>query len=306
MKRSVNQDTYLAKWISGELNDSELKNYVSENDFNSYVLLKDLISGMQSISPDIENTWEQINQKKLSSTFKVNQTDWTLKRFYLAAAAILILFVSIMSYHFGLFGSQHVLTSTQSKKLNIGENVFLDLYQNTSITQSAPLYNINEIELDFGEVYFEVKKGQDFKIKTNQGTVEVLGTKFNVKSNDNFLSVMCFEGSVKVTYLDKEYIVDSGKSFNSIDRRVDAILENKSFNSESGILYHEFKSTRLVDVKTFLEKTYKVKITFPKYILNRKFTGALPINDLELSLHLIASSFQLHYEINQRYVYFKA
>lgn len=305
MKKSMNQDTFLAKWISGELNDSELKHFVSENDFHSYMLLKERISGMQSISPDIEDTFEQLKQKQLSHNFKVLKTNRTLKPFY-TVAAILLLFVSILSYHLGLFGDQHILTSTQSEKLAIGDNVLLHIYQNSSITQSAPLYNFNEVELDYGAVYFEVKKGHDFKIKTHQGLVEVLGTKFNVTSNDNFLSVMCFEGSVKVTYHDKAYIVDSGESFNSIDRRVDAILENKSFNSESGILYHEFKSTRLVDVKTFLEKTYKVKITFPKYILNRKFTGALPINDLELSLHLIASSFQLHYEINQGYVYFKA
>lgn len=305
MKKSMNQDTFLAKWISGELNDSELKHFVSENDFHSYMLLKERISGMQSISPDIENTFEELKQKQLSPDFKVLKTDRTLKPLY-TVAAILLLFVSIMGYHFGLFGAQHVLTSTQSERLAIGENVFLHIYQNSSITQSAPLYNFNEVELEYGSVYFEVKKGQDFKIKTLQGLVEVLGTKFNVTSNDNFLSVKCFEGSVRVTHHNKEYIVDAGKSFNSIDRRVDAVLESKSSNSESGMLYHEFKSTRLVDVKTFLEKTYKVEITFPKDILNRKFTGTLPINDLELSLHLIASSFQLHYEINQGYVYFKA
>lgn len=305
MKKSMNQDTFLAKWISGELNDSELKHFVSENDFHSYMLLKERISGMQSISPDIEHTFEQLKQKQLSPNFKVLISDRTLKPIY-TVAAILLLFVSIMGYHSGLFGSQHVLTSTQSEKLAIGENVFLHIYQNSSITQSAPLYNFNEVELEYGSVYFEVKKGQDFKIKTLQGLVEVLGTKFNVTSNDNFLSVTCFEGSVRVTHHNKEYIVDAGKSFNSIDRRVDAVLESKSSNSESGMLYHEFKSTRLVDVKTFLEKTYKVKITFPMGILNRKFTGTLPINDLELSLNLIASSFQLHYEINQGYVYFKA
>ncbi|WP_333696505.1 FecR family protein [Flavobacterium sp.] len=305
MKKLMNQDTFLAKWISGELNDSELKHFVSENDFHSYMLLKERISGMQSISPDIENAFEQLKQKQLSPNFRVFKMDRKLKPYY-SVAAILLLFVSIMGYHYGLFGAQHILTSTQSEKLAIGENVFLHIYQNSSIKQSAPFYNLNEVELEYGSVYFEVKKGQDYKIKTLHGLVEVLGTKFKVTSNDNFLSVTCFEGSVRVTHHNKEYIVDAGKSFNSIDRRVDAVLENKSSNSESGILYHEFKSTRLVDVKIFLEKTYKVKITFPMDILNRKFTGNLPINDLELSLHLIASSFQLHYEINQGYVFFKA
>lgn len=304
MKKSVNQDTYLAKWISEELNDSEMKSLVSENDFHSYTLLKERISGMKSIPIDIENIYEQLKQKKLSPIYKVRKTRTILKPFY-AVAAILFLFVGIVSYHSGLFGSLHVLTSTQSEKLVIGENIILHVYKNSSITQNAPLYNFNEVEFKYGEVYSEVKKGQDFKIKTEQGTVEVLGTKFKVKSNDGFLSVMCFEGSVKVTHHDDEYIVEAGKSFNSIDRRVVAIIDSNSFKSNSTILYHEFKSTRLVDIKAFLEDAYNVKITLPEDVLYRKYTGVLPIDDLELSIRLIASSFKLHYEINRGYVYFK-
>lgn len=304
MRKSVINDTYLAKWISGELHDSELRKLISKNDFDSYMLLKERISGMQSISLDIETTFQQLKQKKPLNISFARKTNRTLKIFY-SSVAVLLFFITTISYHFGVFGAKNISTVNHSAKHAIGKNVSLFIYQNTSITQSAPLYNTNEIELKYGEVYFEVNKGQNFKIKTSEGFVEVLGTKFNVKSNDNVLHVKCFEGRVKVTHNGLEHIVDSGKEFNSKEEKVQQLKEGSSSNTDSEMLYHEFESINLVDVKAFLEKTYTVKVTFPADMLYQKFSGTLPKNDLELSLRLIASSFHLNYEISHGHVIFK-
>ena len=50
-----------------------------------------------------------------------------------------------------------------------------------------------------GEVFFEVTKGvSPFIVKTNAGEIQVLGTKFNVKSNKKELEVEVEEGSVEL------------------------------------------------------------------------------------------------------------
>lgn len=49
-----------------------------------------------------------------------------------------------------------------------------------------------------GEAFFEVKKGSIFTVETSSGTVQVLGTSFNVFSRDSFLEVECFTGRVEV------------------------------------------------------------------------------------------------------------
>ena len=304
MSKSVNNETYLAKWISGELNDTELMNYVSEDELNSLILLRGIISNMQSISPDIEADFVQVKHKRqLNLSSKTKSIN--LKKIIYSSAAVLFLFLTISSYHLGYFGEKNFSTGEQSKEISIGKNVSLFIYQNTSMTQDAPLYNTEEIKLNYGEVYFEVVKGQKFIIKTTNGYIQVLGTKFKVKSISNTLEVKCFEGKVKVNYMGLDYLVKSGNEFNSYDSKVKVLNENNSLIVNKSLSYKKFSSVNLIDVKTFLEKNYEIKVIFPKRTLDQKFTGTLPKKELELSLGLIASSFHLNYEIKNEYVIFK-
>ena len=81
--------------------------------------------------------------------------------------------------------------------------------------------------------------------------------------------------------------------------------ENNSLIANKSLSYKKFNSINLIDVKTFLEKNYQIKVIFPKRFLDQKFTGTLPKKELELSLGLIASSFHLNYEIKNGHVIFK-
>lgn len=49
-----------------------------------------------------------------------------------------------------------------------------------------------------GEAFFEVEKGSNFTVNTENGSVNVLGTSFNVFNRDNVLEVACYTGKVKV------------------------------------------------------------------------------------------------------------
>ena len=50
-----------------------------------------------------------------------------------------------------------------------------------------------------GEAFFEIEKGQSFKVITPNGMVEVLGTSFNVNARNGDLKVDCRTGKVRVT-----------------------------------------------------------------------------------------------------------
>ena len=49
-----------------------------------------------------------------------------------------------------------------------------------------------------GEGFFSVQKGSRFKVVSQQGIVEVLGTQFNILSRKGTYEVACVEGKVKV------------------------------------------------------------------------------------------------------------
>jgi transmembrane sensor len=300
----VNSKTYLAKWISGEITDYELMNYVSEKDLEDYVLLRNSISSMKSISPDLNLTFELLQQRKSQKTYSVPRMRKRVSIFY-TSVALLLLFISVTAYHFGFYGEKNILTNYNEKNLSIGKNVFLVLSQNTSITQRASLYNQHEMQLNYGEVYFEVTKGHDFLIETPVGFVRVLGTKFKVESRKGILDVKCFEGRVKVSCKGSDFFVDAGKEFNSVSQNVKELDDANLSAKEKKSLYHEFNRTSLLVVKTFFEENYNITIELPKGMLQQKFTGTLPKDELQLSLRLIASSFHLKYEIKENRVIFR-
>lgn len=305
MKKSVNYENYLAKWISGVISDVELKNQVSDIDFISYLLLKDCISSMQSIHPDVKAALEKIKQKKLNLKTKRKKPIVVFNKIFVIAATFLFFFTTILSYHFGGIGANNISTFNNSRKIEIGKNVSALVYQNSLLTHNAPLYNVSEVNLKYGEVYFEVVKNQKFKIQTLKGIVEVLGTKFNVKYQNDILSVKCFEGSVKVNMNEAEFIIYPGNEFNSAMKKIQKINDKIYSNSTSELSNEEFKNVNFLILKRFMENTYNVNVSFPENISKHKFTGTLPKSDLDACIRLIASTFQFKYEVNNGHVLFK-
>ena len=64
-----------------------------------------------------------------------------------------------------------------------------------------------------GEAFFEVQKGMTFTVSTQAGSVEVLGTSFNVSSRLSEMTVACKTGKVRVNIPDKSYsgTIESGE-----------------------------------------------------------------------------------------------
>lgn len=107
-------------------------------------------------------------------------------------------------------------TTLRTGNATITAHTFADkseVYLNADTDVSYNDNNWNKsrkINLD-GEAYFEVNKGNDFIVSTNQGSVRVLGTKFNVKQRANTLHVSCYEGSVAVSSNNTEKILVAGQ-----------------------------------------------------------------------------------------------
>ena len=74
-----------------------------------------------------------------------------------------------------------------------------------SCNYSATSWNDGERILKLkGQVYFEVKKGSKFSVRSTQGIVSVLGTSFNIYDREGAYKVECFTGKVKVESIESE------------------------------------------------------------------------------------------------------
>jgi transmembrane sensor len=65
-----------------------------------------------------------------------------------------------------------------------------------------------------GEAFFEVVKGSKFTVKTAQGTVEVLGTSFDVFAREEKFDVKCFTGKVAVSSQNQSVVLNPGEEIN--------------------------------------------------------------------------------------------
>jgi transmembrane sensor len=111
-----------------------------------------------------------------------------------------------------------------------------------------------------GEAFFEVKKGSSFQVRTNHGTVTVLGTSFNVLSRGDDHQVSCKTGKVSVQCGAEEVIITPGQRVTLRQ----AHLEVETFQLDrkdwtDGVFY--FENADLSDILEEMERQFSIHIT---------------------------------------------
>ena len=113
---------------------------------------------------------------------------------YAAAACAAILLIMVLSRPAATLQTDnaemlvHTLPDGSTVEMNAASKVWF----NAEKWEEA-----REIRLE-GEAFFKVEKGASFRVITKAGTVEVLGTSFNVFARNADLEVDCFTGKVRV------------------------------------------------------------------------------------------------------------
>lgn len=137
-----------------------------------------------------------------------------------------------------------------------------------------------------GEAFFKVKKGSKFNVETEYGSVEVLGTSFNVYARDNSLNVVCETGKVGVTTPNKETILTPNQSVTVTEGIHDHYIEVSSIESRSnwtsGIFI--YKNTSLQEVISELERQLDLSITIDNSLLQQEYSGSFNKKDANTAL----------------------
>lgn len=161
-----------------------------------------------------------------------------------------------------------------------------------------------------GEAFFKVSKKRNhkkFRVHTDNLSVEVLGTRFNVTDRHQTTKVVLQEGKVKVVsnsdegsiaMLEKagDYAEVQNKIPEIITRRVDESLYTTWQEKRL-----KFNETPLPQVLQTIEDYYGVRVGSNDTILyNRKFSGTLPNNDLDIILQALSNIYGAEFkrEIN--------
>ncbi|PKG42364.1 FecR family protein [Psychroflexus sp. MES1-P1E] len=284
MKQKYN----LVDWLDGKVDDEAVKN---TKGFDTLKKIKMYSAHFQKPEFKKDEVYKAIKKKKNSR--RKTKFNWSI-----AASTLLIIGVSTLVYTL----SNKDFTS----KINSQETVLLPddskviLAQNSKFQFNNWFWSFDRSTTLFGKAYFDVAKGKTFTVKTDLGTVQVLGTRFDIESRDSIFRVVCYEGSVKVTSLENEIILEKDEfvAFQN-GRKVEqsnVYIDEPDWISTANV----FKDSPLSEVILQLEKDYTIEIDISKLNQNKRFTGSLPSDSLSLALDILVKTYQINFKIINR------
>jgi ferric-dicitrate binding protein FerR (iron transport regulator) len=278
----------LAKWLSGEMTESELKAFQSTPEYNTYAKIAAYSSQLEVPGFEVSELYKKI-VKERSQKGKVI----SLKRHWLLRiAAVIVIGLGLLFVMENFTSQKEVAYNGKKTTFNLPDNSEVVLNSGSEIEYKKWGWKSNR-KLDLkGEAYFRVAKGRKFEVETNLGKVTVLGTQFDVKARNNRFDVVCYEGRVKVNYNDKQIVLTPGKSVIFVD--------GKQINSKSDVTKPEwlenkiaFNNENLSQIVDEIQRQYNVSIDVKSNFSDELFTGKIPNNNLDIALEIIATTYHL-------------
>lgn len=295
MDENYTDDTFLARWLSGDLSPEEQKNFEQSKAYDDY---KKIIEGADQLevpSLDRQRLFDAIQQETASKTISLNDKPVRKISRWLYPIAATILLILGFSYFFSNSDTTYTTSFGEQLAVQLPDGSEVTLNAKSTLSFNEKTWNENRTLALEGEAYFDVAKGATFTVNTSEGTVEVLGTEFNVTTAKDYFQVKCFEGTVKVeSTAKKSAILTVGKAFSVINNQE----ESWNFNPEE-LTWKQgestFKNVPLQQVITALERQFN--ITFIKNNIDetQRFTGSFSHKDVKLALKTVFDPMEIEY-----------
>lgn len=215
-------DTIYARWLSGDLSPEELASLEGTEEFERIKQIRAASAGLQPPPPmDKGAAWNKLAAKLdfESADDTAQNQDPVLPKvgrppvqssrrsprrrrnlmFMASAAAIALIAVVILVLPGGSGEATIIADAGQSLEHRLPDGSLATLNGPAELTYFKGKWKDKRyLELK-GEGFFDVKKGPEFVVTTASGSVKVLGTSFNVRTQTEKLTVSCFTGKVMVS-----------------------------------------------------------------------------------------------------------
>jgi ferric-dicitrate binding protein FerR (iron transport regulator) len=296
MERKINNETLIA-YLNRELNEADCRRVESwylKSEENQKLMeqlyftlfISDRISALNKI--EIDRSLAELKRKIRNRTPEAEPRRRYLKYIFRVAAAAI--FVGIV-FIGGLTISQ--LSESLSKPFavvtGLGERAQTILPDGSKVWVGAcskveyypPFLFAKERKVNLvGEAYFEVESDEEhpFVVNSNEFQTSVLGTKFNIRSNqdDRFVTMTLIEGVIQITSPklgDKKILMHPREQFRFDNSTGESAFYACAAAEEyiswiDGKLY--FEQTTLEEIAISLERYYNINITITSEKLRKE------------------------------------
>ncbi len=300
------QENYLAKWLNGELTESELADFEASEEYTAYKKIVEASNKMEAPNFDTDAAWNTFKERDTKSNSVTKVVPLQPYKQFLRIAAVIAVLLTGSYFYVNSLDESFTTAMAERTEITLPDNSQVTLNADSKVTYSAKKWDTKRaLELE-GEAFFKVAKGKKFTVTTAAGEVAVLGTQFNVEHRPNFFEVTCYEGLVRVTYADQEYKLPAGNSFVVVNGTL--VTADKPTASEPSWMHNEseFKSIPLRYVLNELERQYGITVSTKNIDTAQLFTGTFSNTNLKLALKSISTPSQIEYELSEDNVLFYA
>ena len=275
----------LADWLDDKVDSTALE---GEKGLETLEKIKHYSAQLEQPEFSKADVFEDLKKKRPS--INKRRFNWSI-----AASILLILGVTTMAFLFSVKDFTSQLNSQETVMLPDESKVILA--ENTRFRFNNWFWSFDRTTKLEGRAYFEVETGSTFSVKTNLGSVKVLGTRFDVQSRDSIFKVVCYEGSVKVNFQEKELILKKGQ-FVTFQNNI-KIEQSNIYTDRPEWLSktRRFEKAKLVEIMQKLEKDYQIEVDYSEVSNSKRFTGTLPTDSLSLALEIISQTYHLNFSV---------
>lgn len=311
----MEQDLYIGliyKRLKGEINhleNKQLDDWLQQSDINIRLYKEielqwnlsenyspeidiDVKADLQKLKERIKKA-DRAKDKTQNKIFKLNPALWI--------AASLLILISAGLWLFSLKSNQNVISTASNEKKHISLPDGSEIWLNENSRVKYPdkfASDKREISME-GEVFFSVEKDKNrpFIIDAIQTKIEVLGTSFNVKTNQVTKETKVDVKTGKVRFSapkdNQKIIIVKGETaiYNDENHFIKKTkYDINSFAWQSSILL--FKNESLTETIKTIEKYYKVNISVDeKRISNCIFSGRFEDKKIDEVLQYLSDIF---------------
>lgn len=299
---ATKQTELVTKWLDGRLSDAELEQSIGREELLKY---KQIVDEVDRWTPERESLVlvpEAITQ--LPKQGKERQMNLWLP-LSIAASALLMLATTVWFFTTSDH-TEYTADSGETKEILLpdGKSTLI-LASTATVKWTEESWSARERALTLeGKGFLQVEKGSPFTVNTPNGTVEVLGTSFEVHAFENALQVTCYQGKVKATAVDQQsVIVNGGEGHLYYQGQWEAKTEVSGDKPQWLSSESSFNNAPLSQVIKTLEAEYDLKIDTGKINMDRRFTGSFPNDKLETALKIIFEPLNITYELKTDWLY---
>jgi transmembrane sensor len=306
----------LSSLLSEQQNDNNdlFNRFAAEDKHNTIKYWKELREMNSDKEINVDTAWNKLHSR-LSENGLITEIPAIRKRFavtaYFRIAAMVILLLGIGSVLLfmndkGLLDRKTIVATTDNQKnlqvtLPDGSNIFLN--RNTRLSYGKNFGRHGRNVTLSGEAFFEISHDENnpFTVDAGNASIKVLGTSFNVITNNPYSAVEVFVKTGQVMVSGNEYknnlILDPGYIGTMSPER-----SEKSVNSDANYLSWNtgllvYDGQELDTVFRDLKKVYNMDIVAddPDILKNTWKTDPIDNQPQETIIRLICGSFNLSY-----------